>query len=293
MPRITERIRLSKSADAVWPAIGSFDAIGKWHPWLSAVEVHGVGPGTLRTAHLRDGRWQRERLTDDQSARHRYRYTIVATSLPVRDHVAEFLLDDNGDGTSTVRWSAEFEVSEGDEAEAISAIRAFLRAGLENLAAIHGAANRARLVGINHVALEVDDVDAALAFYHRIFDFDLRGRAPGMAFIDMGDQFLALAEGRRQQADDNRHFGLVVDDRSGVRERALAAGATLSDGPGLEILDPWGNHIQVVEYRGVQFSKLVPVLEAMNVASEKSERASSELRAKGILINEKSPEDAA
>ncbi len=96
-----------------------------------------------------------------------------------------------------------------------------------------------RLIGINHVALAVGDLEAALAFYGRIFEFELRGRADGMAFIDMGDQFLALAEAQADAPDGKRHFGLVVDDRTGVRERAAAAGATILDGPGLEIRDPW------------------------------------------------------
>src|SRR5262245_51211997 len=103
---------------------------------------------------------------------------------------------------------------------------------------------KARLVGINHVALEVGNLDEALKFYGAVFDFRLRGRAPGMAFIDMGDQFLALSEGRGQAPDTHRHFGLVVDDRSRVREMALAAGAQIVSGKGLEILDPWGNRLE-------------------------------------------------
>jgi catechol 2,3-dioxygenase-like lactoylglutathione lyase family enzyme len=139
-----------------------------------------------------------------------------------------------------------------------------------------------RLVGINHVALEVGDVEEALSFYGRVFGFELRGRAPGMAFIEMGDQFIALAEGRRQSPDEQRHFGLVVDDRSRVRELAKEAGAILLEGPGLNFLDPWGNYIQVVEYRDVQFAKTEAVLKAMKLELEKSEKSKAELRAKGI-----------
>jgi catechol 2,3-dioxygenase-like lactoylglutathione lyase family enzyme len=139
-----------------------------------------------------------------------------------------------------------------------------------------------RLVGINHVALEVGSIEEALAFYGRIFAFELRGRGPGMAFLDMGDQFIALAEGRRQTPDEQRHFGLVVDDRSEVRELARAAGAIMLEGPGLDFLDPWGNYIQVVEYRDVQFAKTDTVLEMMGLDLEKSEKAKAELRAKGI-----------
>lgn len=140
----------------------------------------------------------------------------------------------------------------------------------------------ARLVGINHVALEVGDLDAALDFYGRIFTFELRGRVDGMAFIDLGDQFLALAEGDAQATDRKRHFGLVVDDRSGVRERAAAAGATFVDGPGLELRDPWGNRIEVVEYRDLQFTKSAAILRVLGVAPDKTPKAEEELRAKGI-----------
>lgn len=141
---------------------------------------------------------------------------------------------------------------------------------------------RARLVGVNHIALEVGNLEEALAFYARVFDFVLRGRTPDMAFIDMGDQFLALSEGRRQAADKDRHFGLVVDDRSMVRAAAEAAGATILPGRGLDFLDPWGNHIQVAEYRAVQFSKTDGVLRRLDVDPAKTEEALREIREKGL-----------
>jgi catechol 2,3-dioxygenase-like lactoylglutathione lyase family enzyme len=141
---------------------------------------------------------------------------------------------------------------------------------------------RARLVGVNHIALEVGNLEKALAFYARVFDFELRGRTPDMAFIDMGDQFLALSEGRRQAADEDRHFGLVVDNRSMVRAAAEAAGATILPGRGLDFLDPWGNHIQVVEYRAVQFSKTDGVLRRLDVDPAKTEEALREIREKGL-----------
>ena len=109
------------------------------------------------------------------------------------------------------------------------------------------------MVGINHVALEVGNIEEALAFYSRIFDFKLRGRSRGAAFIDIGDQFIALMEGRSQSSDDDRHFGLVVDDRSRVRELAIAAGATMLEGARLDFLDPWGNRVQV---RGIPRSAI-------------------------------------
>ena len=139
-----------------------------------------------------------------------------------------------------------------------------------------------RLVGVNHVVLEVGDIDEALAFYGRIFTFTLRGKGEGQAFIDMGDQFLALMQGRSQGPDDERHFGLVVDDRSQVRALASAAGAKVLEGPFLDFLDPWGNRIQVVEYADLQFTKTDAVLGAMGLRLGKSAEAREELKAKGM-----------
>jgi predicted enzyme related to lactoylglutathione lyase len=139
---------------------------------------------------------------------------------------------------------------------------------------------RARLVGINHVALEVGDVEEALDFYGRIFDLELRGRAGRMAFIDIGDQFIALAEGRRQAPDDHRHLGLVVDDREAALQSAREAGAEVR---GNVIRDPWGNNVQVVAYAEVQFTKSSEILRAMGLEDlEKTEQALQELRAKGL-----------
>jgi lactoylglutathione lyase len=142
-----------------------------------------------------------------------------------------------------------------------------------------------KLVGMNHIALEVDDVDEALDFWRSIFgDLELRGHSGQMAFIDMGDQFIALARGRSQPSDRARHFGLVVDDKEAVRERLRELGIKVSSGRGLDFYDPWGNQIQVVDYRDVQFTKTPEVLRAMDLAGpEKSESARDELRAKGIL----------
>jgi lactoylglutathione lyase len=142
---------------------------------------------------------------------------------------------------------------------------------------------RPRLVGLNHVALEVGDVDEALAFYSRIFDFELRGRAPGMAFVDMGDQFLAFGAGRRQPPDEHRHVGLVVDDKEAARAALREAGVDLLPGRGIDFRDPWGNRIQVVDYREIQFTKAPPVLRGMGLeALGKTERAADELRRKGL-----------
>ncbi|MDX6412697.1 MAG: hypothetical protein QOH23_107 [Gaiellaceae bacterium] len=141
-----------------------------------------------------------------------------------------------------------------------------------------------RLVGVNHVALEVGDLDEALQFWSSIFgELELRGRGRSMAFIDMGDQFIALAQGRTQPPDRERHFGLVVDDKEAVRTRLRELGIPASSGRGLDFHDPWGNLIQIVDYRNVQFTKADGVAQAMGVDDlAKSESAVAELRAKGI-----------
>jgi predicted enzyme related to lactoylglutathione lyase len=139
-----------------------------------------------------------------------------------------------------------------------------------------------RLVGINHVALEVGDIEEALAFYGRIFRFTLRGRGDGQAFIDLGDQFLALMETKAPHQDRQRHFGLVVDDRGRVRELAQAAGARMVDGPFLDFIDPWGNRIEIVAYSDIQFSKAPHVLRGMQLDDAKSDKARKELADKGM-----------
>jgi lactoylglutathione lyase len=142
----------------------------------------------------------------------------------------------------------------------------------------------ARLIGINHVALEVDDVEEALAWYGRFFEFELRGRiGSSMAFVDMGDQFIALQAGRTQPPDRGRHFGLVVDGKEGVRTALREAGVEVQSSGSLDFLDPWGNHVQVVDYRDIQFTKAPEVLRAMGAGElPKSEEAREELRRKGI-----------
>ena len=141
-----------------------------------------------------------------------------------------------------------------------------------------------RLVGINHIAIEVGDIDEALAWYGSVFEFELRGR-PGnrMAFIDMGDQFIALASGRTQPPDESRHFGLVVDDKETVRKLLREKGIAVQPGGSLDFRDPWGNHVQVLDYRDIQFTKTPAVLRGMKLEQlSKSDRAIAELRAKGL-----------
>ena len=143
---------------------------------------------------------------------------------------------------------------------------------------------RPRLVGINHVALEVGDVDEALAFWESIFgELRLRGRSRTMAFWDLGDQFVALAERRDREPDAERHFGLVVDDKEAVRERLRELGVPTSSGRSLDFRDPWGNLVQVVDYRDIQFTKAPEVLRGMGLDGlEKRESALAELRAKNL-----------
>ena len=142
----------------------------------------------------------------------------------------------------------------------------------------------ARAVGINHIALEVGSLDEALAFYGSLFEVELRGRIRGMAFIEMGDQFLALAqrpaERSDREPDGERHFGLVVDDAAAVLAAAREAGVQIFGGNSFR--DPWGNHVQVVEYGDVQFTKSPEILSGMGLELKKSESALRELRDKGL-----------
>jgi catechol 2,3-dioxygenase-like lactoylglutathione lyase family enzyme len=141
----------------------------------------------------------------------------------------------------------------------------------------------ARAIGINHVALEVGDVDEALAWYARFLTFELRGRRPTMAWIDLGDQFLALSSGRRQGPDDGRHFGLVVDDKESVRSALAGAGVDVPRRGGLRFEDPWGNSVEIVDYRDVQFTKAPAILAALAPEGlEKSAAAHEELARKGL-----------
>ena len=146
-------------------------------------------------------------------------------------------------------------------------------------------AKKARAIGFNHVALEVGDIDEALAFYGRLFDFKLRGKSKESAFIDLGDQFIALQKGRAQSPDDGRHFGLVVDDKEAVRKALAAAGVRTIPGPFLDFLDPWGNRIEIVSYENVQFTKAPNVLRGMGLSKlKKNAAARKELAQKGMAL---------
>ncbi len=145
---------------------------------------------------------------------------------------------------------------------------------------IRGMESRARLVGFNHIALEVGDLEEALDFYGRIFEFELRGRGPRMAFLDAGDQFVALAVGTGGVLD---HVGIVVDDKEAVRRVATEAGLDVASSGNVRIRDPWGNVLEIVDYRDVQFTKTAPILRALVPEGlQKTEAAQAELADKGL-----------
>jgi catechol 2,3-dioxygenase-like lactoylglutathione lyase family enzyme len=141
-----------------------------------------------------------------------------------------------------------------------------------------------RLVGINHVALEVDDLERSLAFYGRLFELQFRSRSDTAAFVDLGDQFLALMQGRSGPPDATRHFGLVVDDKEATRAALAAAGARILPGRRLDFLDPDGNHVEIVQYDQIQFTKTPEILEGMGLALGKTDAALAELREKGLAV---------
>ena len=140
-----------------------------------------------------------------------------------------------------------------------------------------------KFIGINHVALEVDNIDEALEFYGQFFDFTLQSRSETMAFIEMGDQFIALSSPRKQSKDDGRHFGLVVDQREGLREKLKAAGVEIVTPKRLDFMDPWGNRIEIVPYEDIQFVKQAGALEMLGASNlRKTEAAKQEMLKKGI-----------
>ena len=142
---------------------------------------------------------------------------------------------------------------------------------------------KAKAVGINHVALEVDDVDEALAFYGRFLDFEVTSRNEDIAFIYFGDQFINFSQGRKQAPDDRRHVGLVVDDKEAVRQRLDELGINVLPGRFLDFLDPWGNRIEIVGYRNIQFTKAPAILRGMGLGNlAKNQSALDELAEKGM-----------
>ncbi len=149
------------------------------------------------------------------------------------------------------------------------------------------ASSKPRLIGINHIAIEVGDIGEALDFYGSIFEFTLRNRFERMAWIDMGDQFIALSATSSRPADDDRHFGLAVDSKEATQQAMAAAGVEALPGRGLRFRDPWGNQIEIVDYREVQFTKAAGVARGMGIDGlEKSADATEELRGKGLIADD-------
>lgn len=147
--------------------------------------------------------------------------------------------------------------------------------------------SKPRLVGFNHVAIEVGDIDEALDFYGKLFTFELRSREPGMAFIDLGDQFLALQETPNPSPTGGRHFGLVVEDKAAARKAIEAAGIHIEPGPFLDFRDPWGNLVEIVGYTNIQFTKAQHVLRGMGLSHlTKNDEAIRELKEKGMAPEE-------
>ena len=144
-------------------------------------------------------------------------------------------------------------------------------------------ARKARAIGINHVALEVGDIDEALACYGGFLDFEIARRSENAAFIYFGDQFINFARGRRQGPDDDRHFGIAVDDKELARRTLEEMGVELLDGRFLDFLDPWGNRVEITTYTNIQFSKADHVLRGMGLGHlRKTDQAVEELRRKGL-----------
>lgn len=141
MPTVVERVQAHMDADRLWQRIGAFGAVGDWHPMLSRVDRQGDRPGAVvRTAHGKDGSTQVERLLEFDAKRHAYRYAIESTPMPVRDYGGELRVDGNGDGTSTVTWSARFENAEGGDATEM--VRGFLKAGVDRLRDAYGSSDK-------------------------------------------------------------------------------------------------------------------------------------------------------
>ncbi|MEM7429657.1 MAG: VOC family protein [Pseudomonadota bacterium] len=146
-----------------------------------------------------------------------------------------------------------------------------------------GKSGKARAVGINHIALEVGDIEEALDFYGQFLEFELRGKSDSMAFIDLGDQFIALSKGRKQPRDDERHFGLVVDSKETVAARLEELGIEIVSNRFLDFMDPWGNRIEIIGYPGIQFTKAHHVLSGMGLEElKKTPKAVAELTNKGM-----------
>jgi len=144
-------------------------------------------------------------------------------------------------------------------------------------------ANKAIPVGINHIALEVGDIDEAMEFYGGFLELDIVRRSERAAFVYFGDQFVNFMAGRRQGPDEVRHFGIAVDDKALAIRRLEEMGVKLLDGPFTDFLDPWGNRVELTTYTNIQYTKADHVLRGMGLGHlEKTPEALQELAAKGM-----------
>ena len=147
---------------------------------------------------------------------------------------------------------------------------------------------KARAVGINHVALEVGDIDAALEFYAKFLDFEVAEKSRDAAFIYFGDQFINFTRWSDRQPDRQRHVGIAVDDKALARKLLEDMGVRLLDTRFLDFLDPWGNRIELTTYTNIQFTKADHVLRGMGLGHlKKTDAALAELRAKGLAPDER------
>ena len=142
---------------------------------------------------------------------------------------------------------------------------------------------KARAVGINHVALEVSNIDQALEFYGTFLAFEIESQNESAAFIYFGDQFINFMKGRTQGPDQGRHFGIAVDDKELVRQALNDMGVELLSGKFLDFIDPWGNRIEITTYQNIQFTKADHVLKGMGLGDiKKTDHALDELRKKDM-----------
>jgi catechol-2,3-dioxygenase len=144
-------------------------------------------------------------------------------------------------------------------------------------------ASKARAIGINHLGLEVGDIDEAVEFYGRFLDFEIHERSATAAFIYFGDQFINFVKNNDRKPDQMRHFGIAVDDKPLARRTLEAMGVKLLDSRFLDFLDPWGNRVEITTYANIQYTKADHVLRGMGLGHlAKTEEALAELRAKGM-----------
>ena len=150
MPSITETAEVGVDSGTLWTEIGDFGAVGRWHPWLQALEIDDDRRGCIRIANPGTQSEQVERLQSADSGRHCYRYTIERTSMPVRDYVGELRVEPLSASASRVVWTARFELASEGDGRTVEAVRHFLHAGTENLRARYGTQIQPEPPGVEH-----------------------------------------------------------------------------------------------------------------------------------------------